>query len=330
MTKRAITDVALLAYPTWWRDRYGAEVARLNDDLVADGRSPIGLALDLARGGIVMRITGAGMPEVGVLWRKRSKWLVAIPSMLTVLGSFLLLTAMTDWWSHVLPRRGATAQIATDLWTTALVAFWVLLMVALAAWRIVLKALGSTAGGRSRWARCGLYLPFALVPAEFGLSVLRSSLGSHMALGPHAVQGVDGAHRTYAVMVTVSDHPLLSAFLTATITAVAIAGTGLFIIAIVAAVRRVSANATFLIADTRIGMAIGWLCGVSALTGGAAGAMIMRAGFLPGSAHIGTSLPWWWWPCTLLLFLLSAGQLAGTRAARRCYLVAERFEAAAQ
>ena len=54
----------LYLYPPVWRDRYGAEVARLAAELVRAGdTTPLRAALDLIRGAAVERVRAAGRPS---------------------------------------------------------------------------------------------------------------------------------------------------------------------------------------------------------------------------------------------------------------------------
>jgi hypothetical protein len=50
-------------YPRAWRDRYGAEVAGLAEELIREGRTtPLRAGLDLAGGAAIERGTGRAWP----------------------------------------------------------------------------------------------------------------------------------------------------------------------------------------------------------------------------------------------------------------------------
>ena len=60
--RRGLVRLAGLAYPGWWRDRYGPEQARLAEDLLAEGRSALKLAVSLVAGG-ALAFAGARSAE---------------------------------------------------------------------------------------------------------------------------------------------------------------------------------------------------------------------------------------------------------------------------
>lgn len=317
MRRRPPIELALLAYPRWWRDRYGPELLRLDEDLVDAGRSPSMLAFEVARSGLAVRLTGAGMPLVPSLRATRSKWLLATPGIPTVIGSFALLSVMTVWWSHLGLRTGPAERIATDLWMGALGTFLVILALSLAAWRLVFDGLGARAVRGARVLRAALFLPFGVLLAEIGLSVERFSLGVHDVLGPHGVRRVGSIVENYATMVTVSDHPVLAQLLTVLAYLVGYGGLALFVVALLIGVRRLPSSLPLLAGGGVVARWMASACGVSAVLCGVSGALIVRAPFIAGEKVMPSILPWWWWPLIAAMLLLAAAEGVGARAARR-------------
>lgn len=78
MSRRWPVDVALAAYPPWWRDRYGEEAGALCDDLLAEGAAAYRLAPGLLAGAVGARVRGTGIPPLSSAHRRRAQASLAV------------------------------------------------------------------------------------------------------------------------------------------------------------------------------------------------------------------------------------------------------------
>ena len=89
-------EMALRCYPGWWRDRYADEVRAVSVDLMAEGRSPLSVGLNLLRGAIRARSRAQGLPRSFELWAVRTRvsvaaatlpWLLMAPLVVITMGT---------------------------------------------------------------------------------------------------------------------------------------------------------------------------------------------------------------------------------------------------
>lgn len=98
----------LIAYPSEWRDRYGAEVEVLVRDLRDDGRNPIPMTFDLLRG------------AAGAWCRTRGEFTMSERSrhsLITVLWSWAAFAATAAFFGHdlgIYPTRSTAQRIAAS------------------------------------------------------------------------------------------------------------------------------------------------------------------------------------------------------------------------
>jgi hypothetical protein len=135
-------------YPRVWRERYGAEFTELLICDITERPRSAGRAVDVARGGLVARLTAAGLagcalpaPGVGVVtpqarYRQVSASLGSLGGALAV-----FLTVAAALWSELViyrqdlvsaPRPAPTALLATDVISAAMLALLVLTVLAAA------------------------------------------------------------------------------------------------------------------------------------------------------------------------------------------------------
>lgn len=330
MSRRSLSDLAGLAYPAWWRDRYGPELARLGDDLVADGRSSLRVALSIILGGIAVRFSGAGMASVASLWAERSKWLLAATVLPVLAGTFAVMTALNTAWASLGPRQGSLARVAEDLWTTGMLTNLAVLLVGAAAWQIVLTGVRSTDGRHRRLLVTGLLLPFAVVLGGLVLGGVANTLGMHSGAAIEHTRRIGGVVQHWTSSVPVSDHPLAAAILSAAEGVLGYGGMAVFVVALLASLRRVRPVPWMLGRGILLGRLIALGCALLAVLVGVSGGLIVQAApFQPFPfSNAPAALPWFWWPCVAGLLALSALCLFGTRAARRCRRVAEELASA--
>jgi hypothetical protein len=96
----------LIAYPSDWRDRYGAELEVLVRDLRDDGRHPIPMTIDLLRGAASAWCRTRG----GFTMSERSR-----QALITVLWSWVAFAATAAWFGHdlgIYPTRSIAQRIA--------------------------------------------------------------------------------------------------------------------------------------------------------------------------------------------------------------------------
>jgi hypothetical protein len=96
MTNESAIELALRCYPGWWHERYADEVRAVSNDLTAEGRSPIVVALNLLGGAVRARSRARGMPKTYRLWSARTRvsiaaatlpWLVIAPLVFIAVGN---------------------------------------------------------------------------------------------------------------------------------------------------------------------------------------------------------------------------------------------------
>ncbi|MGH9107888.1 MAG: hypothetical protein ACRDY3_00215 [Acidimicrobiales bacterium] len=95
MRTARLVDAVLGCYPSWWRRRYGREVQRLAADLLAEGRSAIGVAADLARGALRAWARAEGMPPAARLWSARTRLALAAAAVPAALAVPLLMVGVS-------------------------------------------------------------------------------------------------------------------------------------------------------------------------------------------------------------------------------------------
>jgi len=95
----SFVELALRCYPKWWRERYGAEMRAVIDDLKSEGRSETRIAIGLVRDAMRSRFRARGMPRTYGLLASRTRtsvatgtlaWLAIVPFVLFIVGRFTL------------------------------------------------------------------------------------------------------------------------------------------------------------------------------------------------------------------------------------------------
>lgn len=134
MSDRSLVDRAvglgLRCYPSWWRDRYGAEQEALIEDLRADhGGGPwaggdgwrvaVGFLLGAARA----RITGAGMPPVPELWQRRARTEMVAASVSAAVALPLAVLVISHASERMQSGPGGAVS-AARMSTAVQVAYW--------------------------------------------------------------------------------------------------------------------------------------------------------------------------------------------------------------
>lgn len=314
MRRRSVAEIAGLAYPGWWRDRYGPELSRLADDLLADGRPLVAVAWSIAVGGIAERLSGAGMPPVASLWAGRSKWLLTATLLSVLAGTFAVMTVLGKVWTTRLgARTGPLGGTAGDLWIAGMVTYLAVVMAGVLAWHLVWTGARSIPWSHRRLVLAGLLLPFLVFVA---LSALGTTAGN---LGAHSVMVTAHSSRS------VSDHPLVVSLLGTAQAVLGLGGMAVFVVVLLVVLRRVPPGSWTLGRGVVIARAVGVGCVALAVLVGVSGALAVRAAPLPGwfLAPEPASVPWFWWPCVATLVALGVLAFAGAREGARCRSVAD-------
>lgn len=300
MSGSRLVRLARAAYPPWWRDRYGDEMASLCDDLVAEGRRPSRLAAGLLAGALDARVRGTGLPAAGPACRQRATGALATTAVATV-ASVPLLAWMamstgdrSQWTSgHWHTTAGGIHKWVADPVTLDVaghVARWSALALLVLAAALVVRLVGAWFEVRPRRRAVPGWAPAALVVATLGLG---------LAYGQVDQAGwLELAARAALVLVPVS------AFL-------------------VAATARVPAGA--LVRGVRWGRRCALLCvlGAAAAVTWAVAVALQAPPPAHGSYTVTTAPAAGW--CGLLaavVLVLGALSVVGAREARRCWRAA--------
>jgi len=179
-------------YPSWWRERYCDEVARLLDDLVADGRSPLGLATSLLRGTLDARLHAKGIHHPGSAWRARAQGALTAATLPWMLVTPLVAVLVAHESASSVTVSGAGPPALSTAGVVASAAFHVLgwawatsLVAVIAGWRAVGDSLASSAGrpGQRRRALVALAPLAAVAVVVSGLFCSCSTSGHRQWMG---------------------------------------------------------------------------------------------------------------------------------------------------
>jgi hypothetical protein len=267
VSRRSWSELLVLAYPAWWRQQYGAELARLAEDLVTSGRSPILVAWSVVRGGVATRCSATGMPPVPALFAERTKWLLASAVTPMVIGGWLAADAQSTIWQRVqgFQRYGFFGRVANDAWGIETVTLFLGMFVGFLAWSIVFDAMKWQRERRPRLLAALVCLPLLGIAAGIAHSFLAPrTTSAHVWHGP-----IHGGH--YVTTVTsAGGHPLIAGVLGLVSAA---GGIGFFTLTPAAALhtlRRVPADPYLVGRALRVGWALVVVCSCASLAGAVA------------------------------------------------------------
>jgi len=103
--------VVLGLYPPWWRARYGEEVHAISADLIANGKSPWRVSLNLLFGAVRTRVTGANTPREFASWAGRTRASIAVTTLPLLVVLPFLFTVRQRLQVHVPQLRPATLPL---------------------------------------------------------------------------------------------------------------------------------------------------------------------------------------------------------------------------
>ncbi len=212
MIRSRLVDLALACYPAWWRDRYGAEVRQVSDDLRFWGRSPVRITLDLLVGVFRVRRHARGMPMTYGLWNARTRVSVAAGTLPFVLLAPIVLACMGSsglrapggrvFSSGVLyptdllqfgrdgmraaPPLTPAASLVYAAEGAVLVVFLLAFVTTIYGWGSLIGAVRRAGPGRGRWIQLSSWTPGIVVLLVVALSVAIGRTAPH---GYHDVPG---------------------------------------------------------------------------------------------------------------------------------------------
>jgi len=129
LADRAV-QLGLRCYPSWWRERYGAEQEALVEDLRADhgggpsiGRSGWRFAFSFVVGAVRARVTGAGMPAVPGLWKLRAQAAMVVAGLSAAVALPLAVLVIPRTCERISPAMGRTGS-SVQLSIAGRIAYW--------------------------------------------------------------------------------------------------------------------------------------------------------------------------------------------------------------
>jgi hypothetical protein len=223
--ERAV-QLALRAYPRWWRDRYGPDQEALVEDLTAEpGRrawlasDAWGLAGSFVVGAVRARFSGSGMPAVSDLWQRRARAAIIAASLPAAIGAGVAVLLMACTAQDFTPGSGSgSTSGAIQLSAAGQVVSWENLLLAVLSLAFIVQ-LAWVAAGLSRQMRLlapprrrVLVSAVTLVPVvAIGLGILLLIEASHLRPVISGSEGVVG--RVTHVWYSYRGHPLAAKIL---------------------------------------------------------------------------------------------------------------------
>jgi hypothetical protein len=178
LDRNQLIAAAFALYPSWWRERYLDEAQQVTEDLVATGRSPWGLASNLAVGAVRARVQAAGMPFSYEAWARRTCAVVALATAPALVVIPVMLTIRQKSLAP-LPRVIPSTTTATSLYLTLL--FGLLVLISSLVWGYFALSSGISEVGthNRRWLRRLVRAPKYLALLGVILFITSSILAPH-------------------------------------------------------------------------------------------------------------------------------------------------------
>lgn len=318
MTRRRLLELAGLAYPAWWRRRFGSELSRLADDLAAEGRSRLRLGFSIVANGVATRCSGAGMPADAGVWAERSKWLLAATLLPVVLGAFVLMWALTG-----APTTEPLGRLGKGLYLGEVAASLAVSVTGGLAWTSTFAAATRSARRHRCLVLAGMAAPFLALALRAALDHVAAQLGPHALVATHERQSSGMASFWVTEHIVPSPHPLALEVVHVARGLVGYGGLVVLVVAVLVALRSIRPTASLLDGGVRLSRLMALSCILLAVILAVSGALVLHARPSPGE-----HLPLRWWPVAGSLAACAVVSLVGARAARRCHRHAARLNTA--
>jgi hypothetical protein len=306
-------DALLALYPPWWRERYGEEVRAIASDVIAGGRAPWRVSVDLLVGAVRTRVGGAATPRQFAHWagRARASIVVAtLPVLAVVPVTFSFLQSRQEqspdqtapFGNYGVSEAGHVANYAIVVMALALV-----LAVSTLLWGYVdLSGAVRKRGDNDRRLRRLVRVPGLSILLAFALWV------ASIFARPNRYVGVQGASKP------LDGHPALAHGLVVA----SAAGLGIGLAAALVMVVLVAKRATLSVPDLASGKWVGvttsallWVMATAAITSAIALGR-QGSGRHPVYNVVITSWGSWWIAGVLILVLAAVVSTVGTATAR--------------
>lgn len=144
--------LALRCYPSWWRERYGADQEALVEDLKEDqsrrGWTALAgwrLAASFVVGAARARVSGSGMPAVPELWQRRTGAAIIAAGVAVALALPLAVLLVFHTGEYLRPAPGL-GHSSPGLSTAGWIAYWDATVLALLALACLVQLLAGAAG----------------------------------------------------------------------------------------------------------------------------------------------------------------------------------------
>lgn len=337
MNRRSLVDLALAAYPKWWKARYGEEVSSLCDDLMAEGKAMHRLVVGLCIGAADARLRGTGIPPVASVHRGRTRAALAVDAlaMLAAVPVMAWVAVTTGYRSvsaggHVGSVHDAGHTVTGSLPGLSVaseVAGWAKFGLIVLAGALVVQLTGAWQAarptGRPRWTLLR-WAPATWTVVALGAAVVR---GHYLPKG-------GAIHGNAAGAVTVSYLPGAHPTVAAACAVVAWTAVGLVFVSAAALVLCSSATdveTARLLRASRVGARLSVTGTLAAITSmaWAVGLTLQSPAPAQGSYSIITSsLRAWAGPLAAMVLFLAVLSWASVMQARRSMRVVERLSAA--
>jgi hypothetical protein len=307
-------DALLGVYPPWWRERYGDEVRAISSDLIAGGRAPWRVSVNLFAGAVRTRVGGAGTPMQVAHWAGRARASIAVATLpvlavLPVIFSVLhgrqgLPTAQTaPFDTYPVSGAGLVADYAIGV-----MALTALLALSVIAWGYVdLSGAVRKRGDNDHRLRRLVRVPGLSILIAFVLWVASSFARPNEYLGVQGASKPLDGHPALAHGLVVASGALLGLGLTAALVMVVL----------------VAKRATLSVPDLSSGKWVGvttsvllWMMATAAVTSAIALGR-QGSGPHPGYNVLITSWGSWWIAGVLILVLAAVVSTLGTASATR-------------
>ena len=168
------------AYPSWWRERYGADQEAFVEELGNDHRRLGRAVIDLAVGALRVRLSPSGMPQSVEAWRDRARASIAWATVPALAALLLVVAVETHAFRSSIAAGphtplSAAGRVAADAMSVIGLASVALVLLLLVGWALVGRLADRVPAGRAgrQWLML-VTAPIVGGLVAIGLSILRA------------------------------------------------------------------------------------------------------------------------------------------------------------